>query len=66
MIKPRDRGVLDPPHARGMTVFYGAARCVFLAAWIAWPMTCRHFFTSGQAGSGGPNASSPEILVRIL
>ena len=26
----------------------------------------RHFFTSGHAGSGGPNASSPEILARIL
>jgi hypothetical protein len=26
----------------------------------------RYFFTSGQAGSGGPNALSPEIVVRIL
>jgi hypothetical protein len=25
-----------------------------------------HFFTSGQAGSGGPNASSPEMRARIL
>ena len=25
-----------------------------------------HFFTSEHAGSGGPNASSPEILARIL
>jgi hypothetical protein len=25
-----------------------------------------HFFTSGQAGSGGPKASAPDILVRIL
>jgi hypothetical protein len=25
-----------------------------------------YFFTSGQAGSGGPNASSPEIFARIL
>jgi hypothetical protein len=25
-----------------------------------------YFFTNGQAGSGGPNASSPEILARIL
>ncbi|TFV73659.1 hypothetical protein E4K64_20820 [Bradyrhizobium frederickii] len=26
----------------------------------------RYFFTSGHAGSGGPNALSPEIVVRIL
>ena len=25
-----------------------------------------YFFTSGHAGSGGPNASSPEIFARIL
>jgi hypothetical protein len=25
-----------------------------------------YFFTIGHAGSGGPNASAPEILVRIL
>ena len=25
-----------------------------------------HFFTIAQAGSGGPNALSPEIVVRIL
>jgi len=25
-----------------------------------------YFFTSEHAGSGGPNASSPEIFVRIL
>ncbi|TFW58678.1 hypothetical protein CT676_23790 [Bradyrhizobium sp. MOS001] len=25
-----------------------------------------HFFTSGHAGSGGPNALSPEMVVRIL
>src|SRR5581483_8361411 len=26
----------------------------------------RHFFTIAQAGSGGPNASSPGIFARIL
>jgi hypothetical protein len=25
-----------------------------------------YFFTSGHAGLGGPNASSPEIFARIL
>jgi hypothetical protein len=25
-----------------------------------------HFFTSGHAASGGPNASSPEIFARIV
>nr|QDP24304.1 hypothetical protein FNV92_20030 [Bradyrhizobium cosmicum] len=27
---------------------------------------CGHFFTIAQAGSGGPNALSPEMVVRIL
>jgi hypothetical protein len=42
------------------------------AAWVpafagtTQPFSLTYFFTSGQAGSGGPNASSPEILVRIL
>ena len=26
----------------------------------------RHFFTSEHSGLGGPNASSPEIVARIL
>jgi hypothetical protein len=28
--------------------------------------TLGHFFTKEHAGSGGPNASSPEIFARIL
>ena len=35
LIRSKGRGILDPPHARGMTVFCGAARCVYLVAWIA-------------------------------
>src|SRR5216683_7718834 len=27
VIEPRSRGVLDTPHARGMTTCFGAARC---------------------------------------
>ena len=29
-------------------------------------LLARHFFTSAHAWSGGPNALSPEIVVRIL
>src|ERR1700722_15355135 len=32
MIEPRSRSVLDAPHARGMTVVVGAAKCVNAAA----------------------------------
>jgi hypothetical protein len=38
-------------HRSGMTRRYSAAS---------------HFFTMGHAGSGGPNASSPEIFVSTL